>query len=115
MAKNMATNEAEMKLYEYNARNQITLWGPRGEIRDYANKQWSGVIADYFKPRWALFLDSLVNSAAKGIKMNITNVNLEIFQKVEQPFTLSRKVYPTETTGIKEFNIHRVIMLLELK
>ncbi|OAD53228.1 Alpha-N-acetylglucosaminidase, partial [Eufriesea mexicana] len=99
MAKNMATDEAEMKLYEYNARNQITLWGPSGEIRDYANKQWSGVVADYFKPRWALFLDSLVNSVATGIKMNITNVNLEIFQKVEQPFTVSRKVYPTETTG----------------
>lgn len=31
-----------MKLYEYNARNQITLWGPNGEIIDYANKQWSG-------------------------------------------------------------------------
>ena len=30
------------KLFEYNARNQITLWGPNGEIKDYANKQWSG-------------------------------------------------------------------------
>lgn len=33
----------EKKLYEYNARNQITLWGPRGEIVDYANKQWAGM------------------------------------------------------------------------
>jgi Alpha-N-acetylglucosaminidase (NAGLU). len=32
----------EKQLYEYNARNQITLWGPRGEIVDYANKQWAG-------------------------------------------------------------------------
>lgn len=24
------------------ARNQITLWGPNGEIKDYANKQWAG-------------------------------------------------------------------------
>lgn len=30
------------QLFEYNARNQITLWGPNGEIVDYANKQWSG-------------------------------------------------------------------------
>lgn len=29
-------------LYEYNARNQITLWGPDGQIKDYANKQWAG-------------------------------------------------------------------------
>lgn len=26
--------------YEYDARNQITLWGPTGEISDYASKQW---------------------------------------------------------------------------
>jgi hypothetical protein len=32
----------EKQLYEYNARNQITLWGPHGEIVDYANKQWAG-------------------------------------------------------------------------
>lgn len=32
----------ESDLYEYNARNQITLWGPSGEIKDYANKQWAG-------------------------------------------------------------------------
>lgn len=29
-------------MYEYNARNQITLWGPYGEIMNYAIKQWSG-------------------------------------------------------------------------
>ena len=33
----------EKQLYEYNARNQITLWGPHGEIVDYANKQWAGM------------------------------------------------------------------------
>ena len=27
-AKTQATNDAEKQLYEYNARNQLTLWGP---------------------------------------------------------------------------------------
>ena len=27
---------------EFNARNQITLWGPNGEINDYARKEWGG-------------------------------------------------------------------------
>ena len=31
-AKALGTNEQEKKLYEYNARNQVTLWGPRGEV-----------------------------------------------------------------------------------
>ena len=33
------------ELYEFNARNQITLWGPNGEILDYATKQWSGILS----------------------------------------------------------------------
>ena len=41
-AKSLSTNEEDKKNYEFNARNQITLWGPEGEILDYAGKQWSG-------------------------------------------------------------------------
>jgi hypothetical protein len=29
-----------------------TMWGPRGEIADYASKQWNGLLADYYLPRW---------------------------------------------------------------
>lgn len=41
-AKAAASSDEEKKQFEYNARNQITLWGPKGQIMDYANKQWSG-------------------------------------------------------------------------
>jgi alpha-N-acetylglucosaminidase len=34
-----ATTEAEKLQYEFNMRNQITLWGPKGQILDYATKQ----------------------------------------------------------------------------
>ncbi|XP_012534782.1 alpha-N-acetylglucosaminidase isoform X2 [Monomorium pharaonis] len=98
-AKDMADNEEERRSYEYNARNQITLWGPNGEIRDYANKQWSGVIADYFKPRWELFLKALDKSLIERTKLNITEINDRIFREVEQPFTFSTKLYPTEPKG----------------
>ncbi|XP_043250287.1 alpha-N-acetylglucosaminidase isoform X1 [Colletes gigas] len=98
-AKNITTNKAEKQLYEYNARNQITLWGPRGEIRDYANKQWSGVIMDYFKPRWVIFLTALETSLVKKTKLNVTEINENIFEMVEKPFTFSRKIYATEPKG----------------
>ena len=35
----MATNSRERKLYEFNARNQITLWGPDGQILDYGGEK----------------------------------------------------------------------------
>ena len=38
-AKALATNQQERKLYEFNARNQITLWGPDGQILDYGGYQ----------------------------------------------------------------------------
>ena len=38
-AKALATNSQERKLYEFNARNQITLWGPDGQILDYGGEK----------------------------------------------------------------------------
>lgn len=99
-AKSLGTNKIEIINYEYNARNQITLWGPNGEIIDYANKQWSGIIEDYFKPRWKLFFEELYNSLSKGIKFNQTDCNLKIFNQVEQPFTFSNKIYSSEPIGM---------------
>ena len=45
--------------YEYTALNQVTLWGPDGEINDYASKQWGGLVGPYYGRRWEVFLDYL--------------------------------------------------------
>ncbi len=50
-SKLQATNESERKLYEWNARNLITLWGPRNSpLHDYAQKQWAGLMKDFIIP-----------------------------------------------------------------
>ncbi len=36
--------------YESNARRLVTIWGP--PVDDYAAKVWSGLIRDYYLPRW---------------------------------------------------------------
>ena len=41
-AKDLATSDSERKLYEFNARNQITLWGPDGQIMDYGGWREGG-------------------------------------------------------------------------
>ncbi|XP_067002002.2 alpha-N-acetylglucosaminidase isoform X3 [Anabrus simplex] len=98
-AKAKGTTPLEKELYEYNARNQITLWGPRGEIRDYAVKQWSGVVSHYFLPRWQLFLDRLNTSLIKGTAFNETQFNEDVFKNVEEPFTLDLSVFPDTPQG----------------
>lgn len=43
-AQNLSTTPTEAANYRFNALNQITLWGPEGEINDYAAKHWSGLV-----------------------------------------------------------------------
>ncbi|RMZ10805.1 hypothetical protein D0862_03116 [Hortaea werneckii] len=59
---NTTTLTDRADFYEYNARNQITLWGPRGEISDYGSKQWGGLIGSYYLPRWERFVDFTLNN-----------------------------------------------------
>jgi alpha-N-acetylglucosaminidase len=72
-AKRWATNDSERRLYEWNARNLITLWGTKcteGENDDlnlYAYKEWQGVFSSYFRPRWEEFFARLNRSIETNV------------------------------------------------
>jgi len=51
---------------EFNARNQVTLWGPKGQISDYANKNWAGLMKGYYKERWVRFIEELFSCIDEG-------------------------------------------------
>jgi alpha-N-acetylglucosaminidase len=53
-------------LFEFNARNLVTLWGPDGNINDYAAKSWAGLYIDYYYPRWKLFIDEVIDAIQSG-------------------------------------------------
>lgn len=93
-AKTVGSTPVEKELYEWNARNQITLWGPNGEILDYATKQWSGIVIDYYFPRWSLFLDYLNKSLISGTRFNQHTFDKDVFNNIEKPFTFMKKLYP---------------------
>ena len=60
-------NSSEAQWLGFNARNQITLWGPNGEINDYAAKNgWAGLVGDYYGGRWALHSDVIVGAVTAG-------------------------------------------------
>ncbi|KZT66721.1 glycoside hydrolase family 89 protein [Daedalea quercina L-15889] len=63
---------------EYNARNQITLWGPDGEITDYASKEWAGLVGTYYYQRWETFVDYLANITASGATYDNTTLHEEM-------------------------------------
>lgn len=50
------------RLYLWNARMLVTTWGSYeqseiGRLHDYSNRQWSGLIRDFYKPRWEIWLN----------------------------------------------------------
>ena len=61
-ATNIAPDAKYKELFEFNARNLLTLWGPDGNINDYARKSWAGLYIDYYYPRWKLFIDEVVEA-----------------------------------------------------
>ncbi|KKK12043.1 hypothetical protein P175DRAFT_0554948 [Aspergillus ochraceoroseus IBT 24754] len=75
-----ATQEKVADFYEYNARNQITLWGPRGEISDYASKTWSGLVSSYYIPRWAMFVSYLASTPTESYNQTVFDTMLLDFE-----------------------------------
>ena len=61
-----------------NAINQVTLWGPNGELSDYASHQWSGLIGAYYLPRWQMFTDAYLNAFRSRVPVNPTSLRGEI-------------------------------------
>jgi len=89
-AKTMGHTEAERALCEKNARMQITYWGPDDpttDARDYAFKQWSGLLRDFYLPRWEMFVHEL--EAQAGNK----GPHVDSFE-FEKAWTKSRNEYP---------------------
>lgn len=98
-AKRWATNDAERKLYEWNARNQITLWGPPDSwLHDYARKQWSGLLAGFHAKRWERFAQRLDEALAAGKPLDAEAFDKEM-QAFEDAWTRGTEPYPTEPTG----------------
>lgn len=97
-ARSVATSDREMELYDLNARNQLTLWGPNGNILDYANKQFGGLVLDYYGVRWSLFVSTLVECLNSGTPFHQNQFNQAVFQ-VERGFIYNGKRYPARAAG----------------
>ena len=50
-------NHALADYYERNARRIVTIWGP--PVDDYSARIWSGLLRDYYLPRWQHYFEQL--------------------------------------------------------
>ncbi|KAM9716333.1 alpha-N-acetylglucosaminidase isoform 1-T2 [Menidia menidia] len=108
-ARSLALDEAEAQLYELNARNQLTLWGPSGEILDYASKEWGGLMEDYYAQRWGLFVQTLVECLDSGLPFSQDSFNQAVSQ-VEKGFIYNKRKYPATPQGDTYQIAHRIFL-----
>ncbi len=89
----------EKALYERNARNLITLWGDANSpLHEYACRQWSGLLNDFYKPRWQQFFARATAALQKGTTMDVENFQKEINQW-EWQWVNSQKTFPVQPSG----------------
>lgn len=137
-ARSLGTTPQEKDLYEWNARVQITTWGNRecadkGGLRDYAHKEWQGLLRDFYFVRWHTYLDALSRQmyaslrpdpAALGGGPNANKTSSELFQMalphgpeidwyaIEEPWTLRHNPYSPDPEGDPIAMASRVITFL---
>lgn len=124
-ARALGQTEEEKDLYEWNARVQLTTWGNRecadkGGLRDYANKEWQGLLKDFYYPRWERWMQALDRQMeedsgprpdALGGGPNANKTSSELFAMalpsapvidwyaMEEPWTLLKGGYTAQPEG----------------
>lgn len=70
----LAVDDTEKRYFDYNARALITQWGEIGGeniLYDYAWREWSGLIGDYYAVRWKMFYDEAISQLEQGVKIDV--------------------------------------------
>jgi len=92
------SDQTEADLYEFNARNQLTQWGPDGNINDYAAKSWSGLYGDYYYTRWSMFVQDIIDAISAGKEFDQGAYNTKCFA-FEKGWQTCHTTYPSTGSG----------------
>jgi alpha-N-acetylglucosaminidase len=103
-AKKWGATPEEKELYEWNARNIITLWGEKctegqfDDLNTYAYKQWSGMFTDYHLVRWNKFFSEVETAMRKNENWDRTQF-LESSCTWEKNWSRKRNLFPATPQG----------------
>ena len=103
-ARAIGHTQEEKDLYERNARNLITLWGNKDcRIRDYACRQWNGMMGGFYRPRWERFFTFVQEAMQNGRSYNADKFVKES-KDWEWEWLAGHEEYPSQPVGdeIKE-------------
>lgn len=97
-AKRWGTTDAERAKFEWNARRVLTLWGTGKVIRDYARKEWSGMLSGFYLHRWEWYLRE-VGEALNSERPFDSKAFSEKLWEWERDWADGTETYPTMPNG----------------
>ncbi|WP_199547124.1 alpha-N-acetylglucosaminidase [Streptomyces sp. N35] len=83
----------------YDATSLLTVWGHRqaadgGGLRDYANREWSGLIGGLYTLRWRTYFDELTAALSEGREPKPID-----WYALEENWLRTHPAYPTKPSG----------------
>ena len=104
-------NSSSTSLFMYNAKNQVTLWGPTGQINDYAAKGWAGLYGTYYYGRWALLLDMMESQQDKNLPWDQPSFASAVLN-FEMAWDSSSSSFSSTPSGLSAINASATILNL---
>ncbi|MFF1494694.1 alpha-N-acetylglucosaminidase C-terminal domain-containing protein [Streptomyces sp. NPDC058304] len=99
-ARSWGVNAAERDRYEYDVRSLLTTWGTRTTseppfaLHDYANREWAGLLEEFYAPRWARYFASPDRALVSGEAPETID-----WYAVEEAWARRTSSHPTEPSG----------------
>jgi alpha-N-acetylglucosaminidase len=95
-ARNLGSTEAEKDQFEQNARMLLTTWGygkQHKTLRDYAHREWAGLISSYYLPRWKIFFSD------QDLLLKEKSPHAFDYDAFEEAWTKQHTKFPVEPSG----------------
>jgi len=94
-ARKWGDTDAEKDYYESNAKRLITTWGG-DPVNDYSGRIWSGLIRDYYVPRWRKFHTDVSDNSKKQMRQWeeewILNPGVSTIKPYDDPLSVAIKM-----------------------
>jgi alpha-N-acetylglucosaminidase len=97
-ARRWGATDAERAKMEWNARRIVTLWTPGARLRDYAWKEWSGMLIGFYGKRWEIFFRHQQQALDAGKAFDQVACNAELFN-FENDWANQQESYSENPSG----------------
>lgn len=103
----LATDESEKYYFDMNARTLLTSWGDingnTSQLYDYAWREWSGLIKEYYYKRWQMFYNKALHCLKHKKPLFIINGNGGVGRYYYRAYPFGKNLNKFELNWLREY------------